>query len=77
MLRNREGLSWHERDMRITRVFRSRWQALIWAGGVLWFAYDVASAQPQQPTANTSAGEDATGLAVNEADLAVLANAIP
>lgn len=62
--------------MRITRVFRSRWQALIWAGGVLWFAYDVASAQPQQPAVNASTGEDATGAAISNADLAVLANAM-
>ena len=65
--------------MRITRVFRSRWQALIWAGGVLWFAYDVASAQPQAPAANAAAptqGEDAAGSTVTDADLAVLANAM-
>ncbi|WP_151954129.1 hypothetical protein [Sphingomonas sp. EC-HK361] len=63
--------------MRITRVFRSRWNALVWAGGVLWFAYDVANAQPQQP-ANTeaAAATDAAGSSVDNADLSVLANAM-
>ena len=65
--------------MRITRVFRSRWQALLWAAGVLWFAYDVASAQPQAPAGNASAAVavDATGSAIDKADLAVLAGAMP
>lgn len=65
--------------MRITRVFRSRWQALLWAGGVLWFAYDFVGAQPQAQASNVAApaqGEDATGSAVTNADLAVLANAM-
>jgi hypothetical protein len=63
--------------MRITRVFRSRWNALFWAGGVLWFAYDVANAQPQS-SGNTeaAAATDATGSSVDDADLAVLANAM-
>jgi hypothetical protein len=27
-------------------IFRSRWVALLWAAGILWFAYDVASSAP-------------------------------
>ena len=27
-------------------IFRSRWVALLWAAGILWFAYDVASSEP-------------------------------
>ncbi|MGI4731406.1 MAG: hypothetical protein ACRYFW_06635 [Janthinobacterium lividum] len=61
-----------------SRIFRSRWSALFWAGGILWTAYDVASGQPQGPATNdqAAAGTDATGDAVNAADLAVLANAM-
>ena len=28
------------------RIFRSRWSALLWAAGILWFAYDTAESQP-------------------------------
>ena len=61
------------------RLFRSRWSALLWAGGILWTAYDVADAAPDRgaPAANAAAGGDmvdATGLAVDAKDLAVLAN---
>ena len=32
------------------RLFRSRWAALLWAGGILWTAYDVAGgAAPPAP----------------------------
>ncbi len=57
-----------------SRIFRSRWFALLWAGGILWTAYDVASGAPAQTQENSST--DATGEAVNQADLAILANAI-
>ena len=33
--------------MRTSSVFKSRWMALIWAAGIIWFAYDTASSQPQ------------------------------
>lgn len=62
------------------RLFRSRWTALLWAGGILWTAYDVADAMPGgggPPAANAAAGSDgvdATGVAVDAKDLAVLAN---
>ena len=26
--------------MRTSSIFRSRWMALLWAAGILWFAYD-------------------------------------
>ena len=66
-----------------SRIFRSRWSALFWAGGILWTAYDVASGQPQVTAGNAqagtkqpTAGTDAIGEAVNAADLSVLANAM-
>ncbi|WP_174292569.1 hypothetical protein [Sphingomonas bacterium] len=60
-----------------SRLFRSRWSALFWAAGILWTAYDVAMASRPEPPTNTSApaDRDATGEAVNPADLAILANA--
>ncbi len=61
-----------------SRIFRSRWFALIWAIGILWTAYDVASAEAPDPAANNTvaADTDATGVAVDNADLAILANAM-
>ena len=60
------------------RIFRSRWAALFWAGGIIWTAYDVAEANAPDPAANNvaAADTDATGVAVDNADLAILANAM-
>lgn len=66
-------------------IFRSRWMALLWAGGILWTAYDVASSQPKHAqrakdpaaaAAAASAGTDAMGMPVNADDVAALANAM-
>jgi hypothetical protein len=61
-----------------TKIFRSRWSALFWAAGIIWTAYDVASANAPDPATNnaTAADTDATGVAVDNRDLAVLANAM-
>jgi hypothetical protein len=63
-----------------SRLFRSRWAALWWAGGVLWFAYDIAGAAPDNtaPAAvatNAADLTDVTGAPVNAADVAGLLNA--
>ena len=66
------------------KLFRSRWAALIWAGGILWLAVDVAGYAPARkpdPAANASAqadaaDTDATGEAVQSSDLAILAGVI-
>ncbi|WP_174298086.1 hypothetical protein [Sphingomonas bacterium] len=64
--------------MPLSRIFRSRWSALFWAGGIVWTAYDVASGQPDDhPASNRGAAHtDATGERVDPAGLAVLANAM-
>ena len=65
--------------MPFSRLFRSRWAALFWAGGVLWTAWDVAGGQPDQAPAangNVAAVTDAAGERAEAADLAVLANAM-
>ena len=33
--------------MRFSTIFTSRWMALIWAAGIIWFAYDFAGSAPQ------------------------------
>jgi len=66
-----------------SKIFRSRWSALIWAAGILWTAYDVAEASaPPKPPAHhktdarqsgmTSAAESETG--VSDQDLKILAD---
>lgn len=66
--------------MGLSRLFRSRWAAAFWAAGIVWTAYDVASGSPPTPKPRATAtiapaAVDATGAAVDAADLAVLANA--
>lgn len=59
------------------RIFRSRWAALLWAGGILWFAYDVSgSASGGHANANGAALTDTDGAAINAADLQAVANLI-
>lgn len=60
------------------RIFRSRWSALLWAAGILFFAVttigfgDEETAQLENATGIT----DVTGAAVSNADMAVIANLI-
>jgi hypothetical protein len=42
--------------MKSSTIFKSRWMALIWAAGMIWFAYDVASST--EPPANAADGND-------------------
>lgn len=46
--------------MRYSSIFKSRWWALVWGAGILWTAYDFASAQPQAPVENNAATEAQT-----------------
>jgi len=45
--------------MKTSSVFKSRWMALIWAAGIIWFAYDMAESAPQA-TNNSDNSEQAT-----------------
>jgi len=62
------------------RIFRSRWAALLWAGGIVWLAYDVAGSAPvatgnaAAASDNAAAATDATGALVNTDDVQALAN---
>lgn len=33
--------------MRTSSIFKSRWMALLWSAGILWFAYDFAGGSDQ------------------------------
>jgi hypothetical protein len=46
--------------MRHSSIFKSRWMALLWAAGVLWLAYDVASSAREQEdlASENQAGSD-------------------
>jgi hypothetical protein len=54
--------------MRTSTIFKSRWMALIWAAGIIWFAYDATGSGSQD--ANTSANAtqltDATGARITK-----------
>jgi hypothetical protein len=64
--------------MRTSSVFRSRWMALIWAGGILWLAWDVAGSAPQADNngANAEQVTDSTGAPVTSDDENKLAEAL-
>lgn len=53
--------------MRTSTIFKNRWMALIWAAGIIWFAYDFAA--PSADEANASDNEvqitDASGAPVS------------
>jgi hypothetical protein len=44
--------------MRLSTIFKSRWMALLWAAGIIWAAYDIAGAEPQDQAGNNSAASD-------------------
>jgi len=60
--------------MRHSTIFKSRWMALVWAAGILWFAYDFAQSQPGDDNDSANAAQtDATGAAISSADTNKLA----
>jgi hypothetical protein len=56
--------------VKTSSVFKNRWMALLWAAGIIWFAYDFAGSQPQDENASANAEQptDATGAAISNAD---------
>ena len=65
--------------MRHSSIFKSRWFALLWAAGILWMAYDVASgsaAPVEDGSDNAAALTDATGAPVRNEDVDALAKAL-
>jgi hypothetical protein len=51
----------------MSSVFKNRWMALLWAGGILWFAYDFAAAAPED-NRQENATTDASGVPVSSDD---------
>ena len=45
--------------MKHSTIFKSRWFALIWAAGIIWFAVDTAGGDG---SADTNGSENATGI---------------
>ncbi|WP_267388876.1 hypothetical protein [Sphingomonas sp. GC_Shp_3] len=68
--------------MPYAKLFRSRWAALLWAGGILWTAVDFVGVAPRHDAvaasnaSDPSTQADANGMPVNSVDLATLANAM-
>ena len=64
--------------MRWSTIFKSRWMALIWAAGIIWFAYDFAASS--EPPANVSDNEvqvtDASGAPVSPSEANTLSDAV-
>ncbi len=52
-----------------SRLFRSRWSALAWAAGILWFTFQVAGSTP-------GSGKDNAAVSANAEDLSMIANAL-
>lgn len=44
--------------MKTSWIFQSRWMALIFAAGIIWFAYDFAASQPQDDNAAQNANDN-------------------
>jgi hypothetical protein len=49
--------------MRTSTIFKNRWWALIWAAGIIWFAYDYAGSQPSDD--NNAADDNQVAQALN------------
>lgn len=60
--------------MKTSSVFKSRWMALLWAAGIIWFAYDFAGSMPDGKSNNSQAATDATGAPVTADDTNIVAN---
>ncbi len=52
--------------MRNSSIFKSRWMALLWAAGILYFAYDFVGQAPAGDDSSAAASQptDATGAKV-------------
>lgn len=56
-------------------IFRSRWMALLWAAGIIWFAVDSVPAAPVANSADNAGNAvttDVTGSPVSDQDMDAL-----
>ena len=54
--------------MRTSTIFKSRWMALLWAAGIIWFAYDFAAPSGDATGANAEQPTDVTGATITDED---------
>jgi hypothetical protein len=58
-------------------VFKSRWMALLWAGGIVWSATEFAGSQPHHSAdANAQGNGDAAADSTDSADVQAAVNAL-
>jgi hypothetical protein len=64
--------------MRTSSIFKSRWMALLWAAGIIWFAYDFAESTADAPDngANAEQPTDVTGSPITPEDQKKLEEAV-
>lgn len=64
--------------MRSSTIFKSRWVALLWAAGIIWFAYDVAGSPAPDANASDNAEQptDVTGAPLTAGDEKKFADAM-
>lgn len=55
--------------IRHSSIFRSRWVALLWAGGIIWTAVDFAGGAHGDNTADNAMMTDASGAPIDAAQL--------
>ena len=64
--------------MRTSSIFKSRWMAMLWAAGIIWFAYDFAT--PSDEAANADGNQvqitDASGAPVSPDEAKQLEEAV-
>ena len=47
---------------RFSTIFRNRWMALVWAAGIIWFAYDFAASETPDDNSAAEANQVADAL---------------
>jgi hypothetical protein len=64
--------------MRTSSIFKSRWMALVWAAGIIWFAYDFAAPNGDEANSGDNQVEitDASGAPVSPEEAKKLEEAI-
>ncbi|MCL6684021.1 hypothetical protein [Sphingomonas alba] len=64
--------------MKHSSIFKSRWMALIWAAGIIYFAMQVATPGPPAPAKKDEQAQatDITGAPVKDEDMKKLEKAI-
>jgi hypothetical protein len=64
--------------MHTSPIFKSRWMAMLWAAGIIWFAYDFAGSKDEPTNADENQVQitDASGAPVSPEEAKKLEQAI-